>query len=205
MVLGWIWQTGTFSPCPCQISPLLAAAPLPTCSSMRSFIGALFKVLLKCIPGYASPIAPLEDSIKGLQGQCIEWTEELTSYFTQCKKALQSPTTFTIPKPSDCLVITTVDASPVNSGLGETPFIRHDSGRSVAGFFSFKLEEHQRNWLPCELECHTLMSHFHTSKVHPTNLVMTSQQLQQQLLLNMCLRSINNRISGSIGDSIRHL
>ena len=118
---------------------------------MRSFIGA-FKALSKWIPGYASLIAPLEVSIKGLQDQQrIDCTEELTSHFTQRKKALQSRTTITIPKPLGHLVLT-VAASPVNSGLGGTLFIQHDTGQHVAGFFSFKLKEHQRNWLRCDLE-----------------------------------------------------
>ena len=189
---------------------------------MRSFIGA-FKALSKWIPEYASLIAPLEVSIKGLQDQQrIDCTEELTSHFTQRKKALQSRTTITIPKPLGHLVLT-VAASPVNSGLRGTLFIQHDTGQHVAGFFSFKLKEHQRNWLRCDLEAlaftaaapyifeshhpsrsypianlvlrHTtssaraifmlpvrylhsylrsvrLMSPLHTSKIHPTNLVI---------------------------------
>ena len=150
-ILGWIWQGGTLSPCPHKIAPLVAVEPPPTCSSMRSFIGA-FKALSKCIPRYATLVAPLEDAIKGLQGQQhVNWTDELTNHFLQCKQALQSPTTITIPKPSDHLALT-VDASPKNSGIGGTLFIQNDNARKIAGFFSFKLKEHQRNWFPCELE-----------------------------------------------------
>ena len=56
-----------------------------------------------------------------------------------------------MPKPSDYLTLT-VDASPLNRGLGATLFIRRDSKQYVAQFYSFKLKEHQLNWFPCELE-----------------------------------------------------
>ena len=75
--------------------------------------------------------------------------------FYGCKKALQSPTTISIPRPSDSPVLT-VDASSVISGLVGTFIIQHDTGHHVAGFFSFKLMEHQRNWLPCEFEVLTI-------------------------------------------------
>ena len=115
---------------------------------MCSFIGP-FKALFKCVPGYVSLIDPLQSSIKGLQGQqCKDRTDELPSYFTQCKQKICS---YLLLSPSLHHLALRVDALPVNSGLGGTLFIRHGSGCHVAGFLSFKPKEHQRNWLPCEL------------------------------------------------------
>lgn len=82
--------------------------------------------------------------------------------FYGCKKAFQSTTTISIPRPSDSPVLT-VDASSVISSLEGTFIIQHDTGHHVAGFFNFKLMEHQRNWLPCEFEAFTIaavVSHF---------------------------------------------
>lgn len=75
--------------------------------------------------------------------------------FYGCKKAFQSTTTISIPRPSDSPVLT-VDASSVISSLEGTFIIQHDTGHHVAGFFNFKLMEHQRNWLPCEFEAFTI-------------------------------------------------
>ena len=76
-----------------------------------------------CIPGYASLLSPLEDSIKGLQGsKKIVWSSELLTHFKRFRKTLKSPRTLTIPTPSDKLVMS-VDASPVNQGISATLFV----------------------------------------------------------------------------------
>ena len=150
LILGWVWEAGSLSASPHKIAPLTSVAPSPTCSSMRSFIGA-FKALAKCIPRYASLVSPLEDSIKGLQGaQRITWTTDLYEAFQHCQDALKTPRTITIPRPDDKLILT-VDASPLNNGISGTLFISHNK-RLLAGFFSLKLKTHQRTWKPCELE-----------------------------------------------------
>ena len=120
-VLGWKWTSGTISISPHKITPLLSTEPPKTCSNMRSFIGA-FKAMSRCIPRYSSLASPLEESIKGLNGsQHVTWTEELLEYFKQCKEALKSPLFLTVPTPEDNLMLT-VDASPINAGIGATLF-----------------------------------------------------------------------------------
>ena len=127
-------------------------APPKTCTSMRSFIGG-FKAISRCIPKYASLVSPLEDAIKGLKGnQLITWSPDLTKHFQNAQTALKSPKTITIPKATDQLILT-VDASPLNKGLGATLFSQRNGKRLVSGFFSFKLKNHQlNNWYPCEHE-----------------------------------------------------
>ena len=91
LILGWVWEAGSLSANPHKIAPLTSVATPPTCSSMRSFIGA-FKALAKCIPRYASLVSPLEDSIKGLQGaQRITWTTDLYEAFQHCQDRLKTP------------------------------------------------------------------------------------------------------------------
>ena len=124
---------------------------------MRSFIGA-FKALSKCIPRYSSATSPLEAAIKGLSGpQHIVWTDELREHFQQCKESLRSPEVLTIPTPEDKLILT-VDASPVNAGLGATLYVCRDNKRLVAECFSLKLKSHHLNWEPCELEALAIAS-----------------------------------------------
>ena len=122
-----------------------------TCTAMKSFIGA-FRAISRCFPRYSSLLSPLEESIKGIQGaQLITWTLQLESCFEEAQSTLESPRALTIPIPSDKLVLT-VDASPLNNGLGATLFILRNNKRLLAGFYSFKLRTHQIGWFPCELE-----------------------------------------------------
>ena len=151
VILGWVWTSGTLSPSQHKISPLICTSPPKTCTAMRSFIGA-YKDLSRAIPKSASLLAPLENAIKGLNGKDnVSWTDELIEDFKSAKAPLAAPNTLVIPKPDDRLVIT-VDASPLNCGLGATLFVIRDGKRLVAGHFSFKLKCHQIKWLPCEAE-----------------------------------------------------
>jgi len=151
VILGWLWKSGTLSPCSHKISALASVTPPKTCTAMRSFIGA-FKAISRCIKGYSSLLSPLEDATKGLEGaNSINWTQALTTCFNKAQTALRSPSILTIPKPSDHLILT-VDASPVNKGLGATLFLQRDGKRHLAEFYSFKLKNHQLSWNPCELE-----------------------------------------------------
>ena len=161
-LLGWTWQKGCISVGAHKLSPL-AATPEPlTCTAMRSFLGA-FKAISRCIPRCASFLSPLEDCIKGLKGgDQIKWNPSLSLAFSGAKDALQDPKCLTLPSSSDKISIT-VDASPLNRGLGATMFIIRNGQTKVAEFFSFKLKEHQCKWLPCELEAlaiSTAASHF---------------------------------------------
>jgi hypothetical protein len=118
---------------------------------MRSFIGS-YKALSRCIPNYSSLISPLEDSIKGLQGNSsISWNTDLHAHFENAQKALRDPKVLTIPTKADKLTMT-VDASPVNDGISATLFVLRNNKQLVADNFSLKLKSHQRGWEPCELE-----------------------------------------------------
>ena len=162
VVLGWVWSSGTLSPSQHKVSPLLNTEPPKTCTAMRSFIGA-YKDLARTIPKAASLLAPLENAIKGLNGRdCVKWTDELAEDFKKAKVPLSSPNSIVIPKVDDKLIVT-VDASPLNNGLGATLFVSCREKRSCAGHFSFKLKQHHVKWLPCEAEALAItaaVSHF---------------------------------------------
>ena len=150
-VLGWIWECGTISAPPHKVSPLICADPPKTTSAMRSYIGA-YKALSRCIPGYSSVMAPLENCIKGKDGKDnISWDPNLVAHFHNAQKALQTPSVLTIPTPSDKLTMT-VDASPLNDGICATLFVARNGKLLVADNFSLKLKSHHTSWEPCELE-----------------------------------------------------
>ena len=121
------------------------------------------RAIARCIPRCASLLSPLEDSIKGLKGNDrIKWNSELSRAFDNAKAILSDPKSLILPSSSDRITIT-VDASPLNKGLGATMFVTRKGQQKVAEFFSFKLKDHQCKWLPCELEAlaiSTAASHF---------------------------------------------
>ena len=157
-----MWDSGPLSVTPHKIAPLASVDYPKTCTAMRSFLGGL-KAIAKCIPKYSTLLSPLEDATKGLNGaDQIAWCDELRASFKKAQTALVDVKTLTIPRPSDMLVIT-VDASPVNMGIGATLYVIRDGRRSVAEYFSLKLKSHQLGWLPCELEAlaiGTAVTHF---------------------------------------------
>ena len=156
-LLGWTWNKGNITASAHKISPLAATIEPSTCTAMRSFLGA-YKAIARCIPRCSSYLSPLEDSIKGLKGgDHIKWTPALSAAFSDAKEVLKDPKCLTLPSPDDSLCIT-VDASPLNRGLGATLFVNRNGNQKIAEFFSFKLKEHQCKWLPCELEALAISS-----------------------------------------------
>ena len=148
VILGWNWSLGVITPNVHKISALASVNKLKTCTAMKSFVST-FRAISRCIVGYSSSLAPLEQSIKGLQGaQLIIWTPQLESYFLEAQSALKSPCVLT---------------NLLNNGIGAILSILRDNKRLLAGFFSVKLKTHQIGWFPCELEARAItagVTHF---------------------------------------------
>ena len=180
VILGWIWKNGTLSPSDHKICALRKADPPKTCTAMKSFLGA-YKDIARSIQKSASFLSPLDAATSGLSGKDqIQWTDELRSTFDKAKAALDSISDLAIPSSSDKLIIT-VDASPLNKGLGATLFVMRNGKKLVAEYFSFKMKSHQISWLPCEVEalaiC-TAVTHFspYIRESHHTTQVLTDSK-----------------------------
>ena len=150
-ILGWIWSEGTLRASPHRMTTLSTCSPPTTVKGMRSFIGA-YKMLARVLPGCASYLSSLDDSIAGLKSQDrIHWKDGLHDSFTRAQSAIQSSRTITLPRPSDQVWIVT-DGSVKRHGLGATMYVTRGQQLFVAGFFSAKLHGRQVSWLPCEVE-----------------------------------------------------
>ena len=130
-------------------------------------------------------MSPLESCIKGLQGsQKISWTDELRTQFREAQTALKSPAILTIPTASDKLILT-VDASPINDGIGSTLFVVRNGKRHIGEFFSLKLKTHQTGWQPCEMEALAITAgvrHFEPyirESIHPLQILSDSKPCVQ--------------------------
>ena len=133
-ILGWTWKNGSISANAHKLSPLAATTEPSTCTAMRSFLGA-FKAIARCIPRCSSLLSPLEDSIKGLKGvDRIDWNPSLSQAFLDAKAVLRDPKSLVLPASSEKLTIT-VDASPLNGGLGATMFVTRNGHKTIAEFF----------------------------------------------------------------------
>ena len=151
IVLGWVWEDGTYSASSHRISALAAVSPPSTVRGMRSFIGA-YKFMSRVIKGYSNNLHPLEHAIAGKQSQDkMEWTDDLLLMFRKVQESLNDCQVICIAKPDDRLWIVT-DGAKVTGGIAATLYLLRDGKRLLGGFFNAQLRKGQVLWLPCEVE-----------------------------------------------------
>ncbi|CAG2246127.1 unnamed protein product [Mytilus edulis] len=150
-ILGWIWELGSIRASPHRIATLSNCQPPKTVRALRSFVGA-YKVLSRVIKNSSGLLSLLENAVAGSESKdTILWTEELNSAFTSAQNALSTNRSIALPRPNDQLWIVT-DGALKTCGLGATLYINRNDKLLLAGFFSAKLRQTQRQWLPCEIE-----------------------------------------------------
>ena len=156
VLFGWRKIGDGWRPMDHTISPLTRAEEPTTAKQLRSFVGS-YKQLTECIPDYAVLLSPLEKAVAGLESaEKVQWTPELSKYFSTAKEALNNVDTIHVPKPSDKLEVY-VDYSQNKKAIGGKMIIKRkningETHKLLGGHFSCKLTVHQKNWLPCEGE-----------------------------------------------------
>ena len=109
-------------------------------------------MLSRVIKNSSGLLSLLENAVAGSESKdTILWTEELNSAFTSAQNALSTNRSIALPRPNDQLWIVT-DGALKTCGLGATLYINRNDKLLLAGFFSAKLRQTQRQWLPCEIE-----------------------------------------------------
>ena len=150
-ILGWLWELGTIRASPHRISTLSSCQPPKTVTALRSFIGA-YKVLSRVIKNTSDLLSPLENIVAGCDSKdSIVWNDELLAAFDTAQSALATNRSITLPRSNDQLWIVT-DGALKKCGLGATMYVSRNDKLLLAGFFSAKLRQSQRLWLPCEIE-----------------------------------------------------
>ena len=92
----------------------------------------------------------------------------------------------------------TVDASPYNSGISATLFVRRDGKRLLAGLYSVKLKGHQTDSMPCEHEALAIG----TGINHFSPYVCENEQSMQVLSDNKaCVQAYQKLCKGSFSAS----
>ncbi|CAC5394087.1 unnamed protein product [Mytilus coruscus] len=150
-ILGWIWELGSIRACPHCIATLSSCQPPKTVCALRSFVGA-YKVLSRVIKNSSGLLSLLKNAVAGCESKdTILRTDELNSAFTSAQNALSTNRLIALPRPTDQLWIVT-DGALKKCGLGATLYMSRNDKLLLAGFFSAKLRQTQRQWLPCEIE-----------------------------------------------------
>ena len=156
ILFGWKKCDEGWRPTEHTISPLKSAEEPVTIKQLRSFLGS-FKQLTECVKNYAILLSPLEQAGAGkASADRVVWTEDLKRSFKAAKDALENIDTIFVAKPSDKLDIYT-DYSAGAKAIGGRLLITRKTkegmtDKLLGGHFSCKLNNHQKNWLPCEGE-----------------------------------------------------
>ena len=198
VIYGKLWNNGTLTPSQHKITNL-AKVPIPdTVGKLRSFIQGS-KINSECLEGLASALAPfgkLVGSDKNRQEK-VPWTPELEQSFYKAQEILENPTSISIPKPTDNLLIV-VDTATKPEGLDSTPahpttgesassatlFLKRKGEKQlrIGGYFGFKVKS---NMLPCEAEAKGLeravehWDHYIRENQNPTTCLVDNNPVVQ--------------------------
>ena len=198
-VLGWIWSAGSITVSQHKISPLATCDKPTTVKGLRSWCGAV-KHIRCCIPQYSSLLTDLDMATAGKQSRDkILWSDKLTCAFGKAQKALLNPKTITIPRRSDLLVITS-DGAVRNGGKGSVMYIMRNGKMLLGGYFSAKMKEFQKNWLPCEQEALAI-----STAIHHWGLVILQSKHETQVLTDSrpCIQAYEKLSRGEFSVSAR--
>ena len=188
MILGWIWNEGSLTASPHRQNTLATCDKPTTTKALKSWLGA-YKTLARVIPNCSQLLSPLEEILVSLKQEelastRISWTSELSLAWDNAQKALSSPSSIVMPRPSDSLWIVT-DGARVSPGIGATLYVVRNGKTLVSEFFSAKLPTHQARWLPCEIEALAIAAavrHFSPYIIqskHTTNILTDSKPCVQ--------------------------
>ena len=156
VLFGWQKIGDGWRPLSHTISPLSKADPPTTVKQLRGWLGS-YKQLTNCVFNYATILGPLEDVVGGKSSaERIIWTKVLLENFARAKKSLTDVQTIHVPRPGDILH-TYSDFSQTHKAVGcRLEIHRPSSDWSVktllVGYYSCRVNKHQKNWFPCEGE-----------------------------------------------------
>jgi hypothetical protein len=127
----------------------------------------------------------------------INWDESLSLAFKCAQSALNNCKTITLPHHSDILWIVT-DASRL--GIGATSYCLRDRNLQLGGSFNAKLKQHQKAWLPCEIEALAITS---SVRHFAPLIIQSSHQCQVLTDSKPCVQAYHKLTRGEFSASAR--
>ncbi|CAC5380848.1 unnamed protein product [Mytilus coruscus] len=150
-ILCWLLEFGSIRASPNRIATLSICQSPKTTRALRSLVGA-YKLLSCVIKKSSGLLSLLENAVAVCESKdTILWTEELNSAFSSAQNALSTCRSIALPLPTDQLWIVT-DGALKTCGLRVTLYVIRNDNLLLARFFSAKLRQTLRQWLPCEIE-----------------------------------------------------
>ena len=204
-IYGWSVKDGTITPDPHRKLALSKAkySDLKTISDVRSWTG-IYKTFLIAMPGLAQTMDPFDRLTAGVKDGKIEvvWTPELIQHFQEATKKINDSVQFlALPQKHEQLIIMP-DATVKNPAIGFTLNVIRDGKLLPVIFYSFKLQESQKNWWPCEQEALAVAtslkksSHYVLNSSKPTLILTDSKPVVEAFnLLKIGKFSTSSRMS----------
>ena len=183
-IFGWRIENGKITPDPHRQLAIVKSqfADIDNIGDLRSWMG-IYKTFLIAMPGLAGIMDPFDKLCAGIKDSKtkIEWTPTLIEKFQEATTLAGSSIKYlTLPKPDEQLILMP-DATVRNPAIGFVLFVEREDQLLPVTFYSFKLNDHQTNWFPCEREALGLATavkkcdHFILESEKPT-LVLTDSK-----------------------------
>ena len=204
-IYGWTVTDGTITPDPHRKLALgkVKHTDLKTISDIRSWTG-IYKTFLIAMPGLAQTMDPFDRLTAGVKDGKMEvvWTPELIEHFQNATRKINDSVQFlTLPQQQEQLIIMP-DATIKNPAIGFTLNVMREGRLLPVIFYSFKLQDSQKNWWPCEQEALAVAaaikkcSHYILNSTKPTLILTDSKPVVEAFnLLKAGKFSTSSRMS----------
>ena len=183
-IYGWSIQNGKMTPDPHRKLALSKTkhTDIKTVTDLRSWIG-IYKTFLIAMPGIAETMDTFDKLIAGVKDgkAAIQWTPHLIHKFNEATEKVKDSNQFlTLPRREEQLIMMP-DATVREPAVGFTLNIIRDGNLLPVIYYSFKLNDCQNNWWPCEREALAVAtaikkcSHYILNSTMPT-LILTDSK-----------------------------
>ena len=126
---------------------------LKTIGDVRSWMG-VYKTFLIAMPGLAATLDPFDKLVAGVKDSktLIHWSPQLIEQFTHAAQRSENCIQhLALPNKHEQLILMP-DATVRLPAIGFTLSVVRDGNLLPVIFYSFKLNDHQKDWWPCERE-----------------------------------------------------
>ena len=204
-IYGWSIQKGQMTPDPHRKLALSKTkhTDIKTVTDLRSWIG-IYKTFLIAMPGIAQIMDPFDKLIAGVKEKdaLIQWTPQLIQHFDDATKKISTSNQFlTLPKKEEQLILMP-DATVRDPAVGFTLSVLRDNILLPVIYYSFKMNDTQHNWWPCEREALAVATaikkcaHYILNSTKPTLILTDSKPVVEAFhLMKMGKFSTSSRMA----------
>ena len=154
-IFGWLVKGNVITPDPHRKVALTKTRyiDIKTISDMRSWMG-IYKTFLIAMPALAEIMDPFDKLVAGVKDgkALITWTEDLKNKFEIATNRIINDTKYlSLPRPDEQLVLMP-DATVKDPAIGFILNVVRQGKMLPVIYYSYKLNDNQKNWFPCERE-----------------------------------------------------